>query len=316
MSSHPSTKSVALLLFGLTSMIVLAAHPAYALIPVSACGQTLDRSGEYVLTADLNCSGTFVDGTDITASDVTFHLAGHTISSTDCDETKAISGIYAPLGLWGVNIDGGTIQGFRDGIFLAASHSRVSGMTVTSACVFGMVVENDDNRVDTSVVTLSGLDGIGLQVATGSVITGNYISGNARLGVSLSNHSNNNIVSKNIVNNNGIIDREQGGIAIFFGINNVVSDNRLNNNWNGIEMESDGNLVRGNSVAGSVSVGIFITTLGTPSTVRHNIVLGSGIADLSDDSRSCGSNTWSSNVFETNLAGGVSDGGSGAGCIN
>jgi len=44
--------------------------------------QTLAAAREYVLTGDLDCSGTLGSGVNITAIHVTFHLAG---STTDFD---------------------------------------------------------------------------------------------------------------------------------------------------------------------------------------------------------------------------------------
>ena len=299
-------------LFGLTAVLLLTVAPARALTPVTACGQTLDvPGGKYILTVDLDCSGTFANGINITASSVFFHLAGHTISSTDCDASKGIGGIVVSGGISGVRIDGGTVRGFNDGVVLYSSSSRMSGMTVTNACIFGIAVSGQNNRVDTSVVTLSGLDGIGIGAASGTYIVSNDISANARVGVDISNFSNNNFVMNNIINSNGILDGEQGGVAIFNGTNNLVANNALNNNFNGIEIESPGNLVRGNTVNGS-HTGIFITTVGSPSTVKYNTVLGS-ITDMSDDT--CGVNTWRNNTFQTDLVAGVSDGGPATGCI-
>jgi parallel beta-helix repeat protein len=189
----------------------------------------------------------------------------------------------------------------------------MSGMTVTNACIFGIAASGQNNRVDTSVVTRSGLDGIGIGAASGTYIVSNDISGNARVGVDISNFSNNNFVMNNIINSNGIRDGEQGGVAIFNGTNNLVANNALNHNFNGIEIESPGNLIRGNTVSGSSNTGIFITTVGSPSTVKYNTVLGSVIAAMSDDT--CGVNTWRNNTFQTDLVAGVSDGGPGTGCI-
>src|SRR5262245_23467345 len=89
-------------LFGMATVLLLAVSPALASTPMNPadrCGQTLGTAGEYVLTGDLDCSGTFDNGINITASNVIFHLAGHKISSTDCDLKKAISGISVPGGI-------------------------------------------------------------------------------------------------------------------------------------------------------------------------------------------------------------------------
>lgn len=304
------------ILFALAALVSLAASPVHALTDVNTCGQDLSTpGGQYILTTDLDCSGTVASGIDITASNVVFHLAGHTITSTDCDLSQTFAGIFVHGGNSGVKIDGGTIRGFNDGIVLSSSDSRVFGMTVTSACVFGIAVSSTNNRVDTSVVTLSGLDGIGIGAASGTHIVSNDISDNVRVGVDISNFSDGNFVLHNIINRNGLTAGEQGGVAIFNGTNNLIASNALNGNFNGIEIESPGNIVRHNTVNGSVSTGIFITSIGSPSTVKLNTALGNTFVDLSDESSTCSGDIWRKNIFQTDLAGGVLDGGSGVGCI-
>lgn len=304
----------ALIVLALTAIALAAVPSAGAMTAVTACGQNLSSSGEYILTGNLDCSGTLADGVDISANNVIFHLAGHMISSTDCDGTKSIEGI-AVLGVSGVKIEGGTVRGFNDGIALASTHARVTGMTVTGACVFGIPISGQGNQLDTSVVTLSGLDGVGIGAATETLIVGNDISGNARLGVDIANNSNNNVIKNNIINNNGLIDGEQGGIAIFYGVDNLIENNALNNNFNGIELESPGNTARENTVNGSLEGGIVVLSGASPSRVLKNTVLGSAVADLSDDSATCSGNTWKGNTFQTDLAGGNPDGGPKVGCI-
>ncbi len=309
------TKHLFVILSSFLGLALLGAGPAHAFTDVTDCGQTLDTPGEYLLTTDLSCDGTFTNGIVISANDVVLHLAGHTIASSDCDSTKAISGI-AVEGVSGVEIDGGTVRGFNDGIALGASNSRITGMTVTGACIFGIALSGANNQVDTSTVTLSGVDGIGIGAASGTQVRNNDISDNARIGVDITNFSDGNVIEHNIINRNGILDGEQGGVAIINGTNNLVANNTLNNNFNGIEIESPGNTVRGNLVSGSVSTGIFVISIGSPAAVKYNTVLGSASVDMSDESSTCSGNTWTRNTFQTDLAGGVSDGGPGSGCIH
>ena len=301
------TKQHTLTICSVIGLVLLGASPAHASTNVTACGQTLAAPGAYVLTRDLQCNGT--DGIAITASDVVLHLAGHTIASTVC----AGAGISVGGGSR-VNIDGGTVRGFTDGIVLAATGSRVSGVTVTGACVFGIALSGVANQVDTSVVTLSGLDGIGIGAASGTVIRSNDISDNARVGVDISNFSNDNVVSNNIINRNGILSG-QGGVAIFNGSGNRIENNALNHNLNGIEIEAPHNMVTGNTVSGSASLGIFVVLTASSSTVTVNTVLGSASGDLSDDSATCSGNSWKGNTFQTDFAAGVPNGGPGVGCI-
>ncbi len=316
MCKQSQNRCLAATIFGLAAVLLMAAAPVRALTSVTACGQNLNAAGgAYILTADLDCSGTLTSGINITANNVFFHLAGHTITSTDCDSTKSIGGIVVSGGVSGVRIEGGTVKGFNDGISLGSSGARVSGMTVTNSCIFGITVSGPNNQVDTSVVTLSGLDGIGIGAANGTHILSNDIFGNNRVGVDISNFSNNNFVENNIINNNGIVDGEQGGVAIFNGTANLVANNVLNNNFNGIEIESPGNIVRNNTVNGSVEDGIFVTSVGSPATIKLNTVLGSTFVDMSDDSPTCSGDLWRKNIFQTDLAGDVSNGGPGVGCI-
>jgi Right handed beta helix region len=299
----------------LAAALLFAVGSASAQEPVSTCGRTLTKAGTYFLTTDLDCSGTLASGVTITASHVTFHLAGHTISSTDCSNTKEVYGIFAVPGITAVKIDGGNVKGFSDGIVLYSSHSRARGMTVTGACLFGIAVSGQSNQVDTSTVTLSP-DGIGIGAASGTHIVSNNISGNLRVGVDISNSATKTLVLNNIINNNGLVSGQQGGVVIFSGTDNLIANNALNDNFEGIGVEWPGNMVRDNVVTRSVHTGIFISTNGSPSTVANNVVLGSGLADMDDDSPGCALNTWKkNNIFQTDLVAGASDGGRGVGCI-
>lgn len=323
--------------FVITILSVFAAMPLLATLPaeaqsdrchptpVTACGQVLSAAGEYVLTTDLNCTGTPGDynGVTITASNVVLHLAGHTISSSDCDLTRNISGIFVAGGITGVKIDGGTVNGFNDGIVLSSSHSAVEGMTVRNACEFGIAVQGEKNRVETNVVTGSGSDGIILSPATDTVISSNYCSGNKRAGVALSDGAHDNTIADNILNNNGGTG-EGYGVAIFNGVNNVVRNNAANHNDFGIRISSAvnpsgnpllGNKVVGNTVSGNTKTGIWVEVAGAPSIVTLNKVRGSGETDMQDDSSRCDGNIWRSNTFKTDLVAGSPDGGPCAGCI-
>ena len=195
---------VLVMLVGLGGVLLSGAGSAQALTlvnPAGGCPKTLNTPGEeYILTGDLACSGV-VNGVNITASGVIFHLAGHTISNdATCGalSNQASSGIFVQSGLSKVHIDGGTVSGFNDGILLSSSFSRVRGMTVTDTCVFGILVQGDKNQVDTNVVTASKIDGIALVPASNAVITSNDTSGNVRAGISLSDFAANNTITNNI----------------------------------------------------------------------------------------------------------------------
>jgi len=92
-----------------------------------------------------------------------------------------------------VVIDGGTVSGFK--ILLYSERSRVRAMKLKSPCAFGAAISGH-NPVDTSVVTASHGDGIGIGPASGIVIVVNDISGNFRIGIEISNSANNNLVAR------------------------------------------------------------------------------------------------------------------------
>jgi len=272
---------------------------------ITTCGKQLLAPGDYRLLADLNCSASPANGIEIKASGVRLHLAGHTLSSNNC---KTI-GIVVDSGISGVVVDGGTVSGFNDGISFAAADSTVAGMVVTGACVFGIALSGSGNQVLTSVVTRSGLDGIGIGAAIHTQIRGNDISDNARAGVDISNFSNENVVQNNIIDRNGILSG-QGGVSIFNGKSNVIENNAFHGDFVGIEIESDGNVTRGNVVSGSIQTGLFVAS--TANTTSSNTVLSSGLVDLSDASPTCTGNSWTGNTFVTSVAGSVSA----PGCIH
>jgi parallel beta-helix repeat protein len=292
---------------GAMGSVTTAAEP---LAPVTACGQTLSASGHYILAADLDCSATLNNGVTIAANNVNFHLAGHTILGA-C--TSGDGGIVVSPGLTGVRIDGGTVRGFNDGIILYSSNSRVWGMTVANACTFGLAVSGQNNQIDTSTVTASGIDGIGVGAASGVVVTSNLIYANKRMGVGISNFSDNNFVENNIVRDNGV--EEGGGVAIFNGANNVIRNNAVSHNFNGILIESPSNVVQNNTVGTNLDAGIVISQFGAPSVVKRNIALSNAGSDLNDFSAGCDGNIWKSNTFQTDLVNGAPDGGPGNGCI-
>jgi len=296
--------SIATVLFA----VGVLSHAAGAQTRVTFCGQILSKPGQYVLSTDLDCSGTFASGVSITSSNVAFHLANHTITSQDCDTSKDIDGVSAQGPITGIRIDGGTVRGFNDGIVLSSSHSQIIGMTVTNACTFGIALQGSHNLVESSLVMSNLGYGIGLQVSTSHVISGNEISNNGS-GVGLSNHANNNLVINNRIRGNNVF-----GVLLSFGTSNVIKENELDGNSVGIDLQDSGNSVLGNIVNASLNTGIGLDAPG-PNTVKRNAVYGSVQADMSDANVGCAADTWVGNAFVTDLVAAVPDGGPKVGCI-
>jgi parallel beta-helix repeat protein len=308
-------KRIFLMVFGFMLTVGLAQNARALPMDVTTCGQTLAAAGEYVLANNLNCSGAGdYNGVTITASNVTFHLAGRTISSNDCDLNRNLSGIFVAGGLTGVKIDGGRVSGFNDGIVLSSSNSFVEGMTVRNACAFGIAVQGAHNQINTNTVTASG-DGVALAPSDDSRVFSNNLSGNNRAGILISDDSERNRIENNILNNNGANTDEGYGVFIVNGSDNIVRHNAANYNDFGIRISAPNNAANNNTVSGNSQNGIWISTDGSPSSVRRNSVFGNGLSDMLDESPLCGGNVWRNNKFITDLVGGVSDGGPNAGCL-
>jgi parallel beta-helix repeat protein len=306
---------IAVMVVALVSAQLAAAPVLKPLDPADGCGQTLETPGHYVLTGDLMCAGP-QSGIYINASNVVLHLAGHTISNATCDDIADIVGIFVLGGLTRVEIEGGTISGFNDGVILSSSNSRVSGMTVTGACFFGILGGGDRNKIENNAVRASGY-GVALAPATNTLIKGNDFSGNVSGVVISDNGADNNVVEYNVINNNLPDTNGNGGYGVLVanGTGNTIRYNAVNDNAAGITLGFPGNLATFNTVSGSTETGITITVDGAASAVRRNTVLGSAFADLVDESGGCDGNTWYRNLFQTDLVLGVPDGGANAGCI-
>lgn len=299
-----------LLITAALALVIISSQKSQAQTQVTTCGQILSSAGEYVLMNDLNCTAATGDivGVQITASNVTFHLAGYTISSPVCDQSRNITGIFAIGGIVKVRVDGGNVSGFNDGVQLSASNSVVKGIQVSGACASGIGVQGASNRVEKNTLT-GNVDGVLLVNAVGSFVRSNYLSGNTR-GATISGSSTGNVVEDNIISGNNSF-----GVSVFNGSGNIVRDNAVNDNQNGIFIDSPNNRVLDNILSRSFDVGISIGTNGSPSIVRRNTVYRSGNADMTDDSAGCGGNIWRNDSFETDLVAGIPDGGPGVGCI-
>ena len=146
-----------------------------------------------------------------------------------------------------------------------------------------------------------------------ALIKSNHVFGNKRDGVEISNFSDSNLVESNIIHHNG--EYQGYGVAIYNGSGNMIRGNAVNENFNGIGIQSFSNTAEDNTVAGSRQVGISIAAIGAGSSVQRNMVFGSGLLDMTDQVAACGTNTWSGNTFQTDEAGGIPDGGPSVPCI-
>ena len=99
------------------------------------------------------------------------------------------------------------------------------------------------------------------------------------------------------------------------GSGNMIRGNAVNGNFNGFGIQSLNNTAEDNTVAASRLTGISISAIGAGSSVQRNMVFGSRLLDMTDETVACGTNTWSGNTFQTDEAGGIPDGGPSVPCI-
>jgi parallel beta-helix repeat protein len=159
----------------------------------------------------------------------------------------------------------------------------------------------DDNDIGIRVVNTSGavvqwndvrgstFDGIaidGLQAdALGNQVVRNRLTENA-VGIDVFGAG---AVSNEVVGNR-IADSLLAGIQVAFGATgNVLDQNRLQRNVNGVFVSADDNDIVGNSIANSDSIGLHVE--GSGNDVQDNSVSGSGALDIEN----LGSNTYDGN---------------------
>jgi parallel beta-helix repeat protein len=276
---------------------------------VTQCGEELSQPGDYHLTQDLGpCTG---HGVVITASDVHFSLAGHTLSGVQspgsCDMDNPQTGIDVRSPATGVRVSGGTVTGFVDGIS-SSSGSHITAMRVADNCFWGVIVTGTGSQVDTSIVSGSGNDGIALCQAQDAVVTANEVVGSSRYGVSMScdnGTSDRNHVVRNILRDNGATAGDGGGLAVFGGNDHQIEGNAIEGNFLGIYLLTTANsVVRDNTVNRNRDAGIVLSGKAHGTTVEGNTAYHNGLVDLQDDSVGCGSNSWSGDLFFTAIVAG------------
>jgi parallel beta-helix repeat protein len=253
----------------------------------------------------------------ITASNVRFTLAGHTLSGVSspasCDNPQIGIDMRSPA--TGVHVSGGTVTGFVDGISMSAD-SRVTGMRVVDNCFWGVIVTGA-GQVDASVVSGSGNDGIALCGAHDALVTANEVVGSARYGISISciaDGTDRNHVERNILRDNGAPGG--GGIAVFGGNDHTIVGNAASDNWLGIYLlTTTGSTVSDNTVNRNRDGGIVLAD-GAHGTIAHgNTAFHNGLVDMQDDHPGCGTNEWTENFFLTDTVAGAPDGGPTVPCI-
>jgi parallel beta-helix repeat protein len=266
---------------------ITTCNPALA---VSSGGSLINASGDYQLTSNLTQATANTDCIQITASNVSLKLNGHQITSTAGGGSGIDVNPSGPPFVSHVAIQGpGLIQGFQYGIFfLDANYSQVDFVTAAnnSNGIFGF--NTTSLTIASNVLVRNGLWGLVLGNSTGGTIQNNEASGNGAAtaaggiggGIGLGGASNANTVNNNTASGNG----PQSGTPVYAA---------------GILISGNGNRVYGNTTDGNIIAGIQIGGGGGNSIFSNISSVGNGKNDLEDDNSSCGTDSWSGNVFFT-----------------
>jgi len=296
--------------------LLLIAFPRAQSQQVTACGTVINAPGDYQLANDLaSCSG---NGVTISASNVNFDLAGFTITGistvASCNTVVSQIGINVTAASQ-VQIGGGTVAGFVDGIDLGASNSTVRGLTLANNCFFGLVVSNAaDVLIEANTVTGTGTDGVLLLNADAAIMQSNRIANNGRFGVLIVSGSDQNTIRDNAFSANGAA-AGGAGIGVVGGTNTQIFRNVVSGNLQGIALFTNGNAVEGNIASENQTVGISVSGVAANNRLEGNTATANSTNDLMDVNPICGTNIWQNNFFVTDMVAGVNDGGPETGCI-
>lgn len=272
------------------TLAVLTLFPSTAMAgptPVSGC-RTLGAPGAYALAADI----AVVDATciEITASNVTLDLAGHTLSCTgsgfagSCQVPEFTSrGVSVAPELTGITLKGpGTITGFDNGVVITGSNAHVKGLTIA-----GPPCDLIDcpRPVSNGILVLGG---------SGASLSANsargYLYGLRLFEVRCRGADPGCVVNENTARDNthwGILVDESSGYTV---TRNVAASNGTTAFF---EAFHAGGIALGNGVDGSTIVG---------NTAANNVGWGIGLAPATNG------NTIINNTARGNQAGGVRSG--------
>lgn len=266
------------------SITLLWVSPAKAgtTITNGTCPVPIVQSGDYSLATDVGPCAAGVDGIDITASNVTLHLNGHTISGTatsgTCNMSNGIHVIGTPLiPVALVRILGtGTITNFATGVLAENSAgSFVKFVTVTANCPFtssGFAIAPSSSmwKLDSNVFREQANSG-------GIVLAGNdndVVHNDVNEEIELIDSSNNTIVDNTA--NNGIFGIRLISLVSGSNNNDIYGNTTDNNSKNGILLLSGSS---GNNISGNKSF--------------------NNLTDMEDDNPNCDNNNWTGNQFNT-----------------
>jgi parallel beta-helix repeat protein len=267
----------------LAAVALLPSFASAAPTPVSGC-RTLDTAGTYALATDISVADTTC--IEIVASNVTFDLAGHTLSCTgsgfagSCQVPEFASrGVSVAPGLTGITLTGpGTISGFDNGIVISASNVHISRLAITAPACGATDCSRPTSHGILGLETLGfnlfgnsvrnyfyGLRLIGARCTgtdAGCVINDNTVRDSTHWGI-LVDESTGYTVTQNVVRSNGTIAMFElshaGGIALGNGgVGQTIARNDASDNigWGiGLAPTANDNVIVKNTARGNQAGG-------------------------------------------------------------
>jgi len=187
----------------------------------------------------------------------------------------------------GIRIEGFTITGGWDGIYIRSNNNMIINNNISSNNRHGIYLgQSKNNSISNNNISSNNYCGICLYYSNENSISNNNISSNNRHGIYLGQSKNNSISNNNISSNNW------NGIDLWDSNNNSISKNNISsNNWNGIFLlNSNENSISKNNISSNNWYGIYLL-----NSNNNIIYLNNFINNTYNDAFSYGStNIWNS----------------------
>lgn len=301
---------------------------------------SITQSGTYVLTRDISIS-TDTNIIDIAASNVTIDLNGRALTSSS--NTASIinigNGAYNNITIKNGYLNGGgrglySNTSTRIRIFLEnltvrdtamwaitiqnIRYVEISGCKIFSPAACAIYLDGVDNaftgRINNNIITGANFTGIWTVGMRAGEIRGNTIlimgTHAAWQGINLNTvsgmTSGGNLIAGNTISGSG--DNIDWGIQIASdSANNSIIDNVIAENYRGIFIQSNNNLVRGNTISANAGNGIAVS--GLRNIIEDNQISENGTSGtgFGIDFEAGPSNAYRNNMLRGNASGAVMD---------
>lgn len=278
-------------LAGLAIFVAMQWSSLWATTVINSCGTTIRQPGQYILVADLRCSG--VDGIVIEADDVSLELNGHNITGLGGNYGIQVKDAKR------VNILGpSTISGFPKAVSISGVRDATISMVTATGNDYGFVVEQGrQSYLSTFENNVATNNTAGFWIENGAVIffRGNTASGNT-LGFVTEADSGGGDYGNVFENNTATNNRE--GFEINGDGNFFRANTSMNNHDDGFILRpgAHGNLLEENTANENEHVGIYARNGATHNVIRGNGAHNNFFYDLYEAAESC-VNDWENNSF-------------------